>query len=220
MDDASADDSDRPDAESVTVEELYRGLDELEEAVDDPSERRAVERARTLLEEVAAEDVGDEIRKFTRRDIAESFVGAILVSLPLLLEDGVFEIAASFQADPRLWGLNVVFLVGMTVGLLYVADFREITVTRPLFGIVPRRLVSVLLVSLLTAAFTMTLWGRLDGWVDPTVALSRITVVWTVSAFGAALGDILPGESSAPDINDELDDLGERLGIGDEEGRF
>ncbi|WP_254840396.1 DUF2391 domain-containing protein [Natronomonas marina] len=206
-----------PDAEAVTIQEIRRQLRELETTVDDPGERRAVRRALRLVEEFPE---GDDIRKLTRRDVAESFVGTILVSLPLLVEDGVFEIAAFLRSDPRLLALDVAFLFGMTVGLLYVADFREITVTRPLFGVVPRRLLSVLLVSFLTAAFTMTLWGRLGGWSDPAVALSRIAVVWTVGAFGAALGDILPGESSAPDINDELDDLGERLGIGDDEGLF
>ena len=99
-------------------------------------------------------------------------------------------------------------------------EFRDIVVTRPLFGIILRRLVSVLVVSFLTATFTMTLWGRLEGWNDPAVALSRISVVWTVSAFGAAPGDILPGRSSARDIDDELGDIGERVGIGDEEGLF
>ena len=77
----------------------------------------------------------------------------------------------------------------------------------------------MLVVSFLTAAFMMTLWGRLESWSDPGGALLRVVVVWTVAAFGAALGDILPGESSAPDINDELDDIGERIGIGDDEGR-
>lgn len=212
--------ADAPDAETVAVEELRRQLRELEGAVDDPAERRSVRRVIRLVEDLPEEEQGDGIRKFTRRDIAESFVGGILVSLPLLVEDGVFDIAAYLLSDPRFLAVNVLFLFGMTVGLLYVADFREITVSRPLFGLIPRRLLSVLLISLLTATFTMTLWGRLAGWSDPSVALSRVTVVWTVSAFGAALGDILPGESSARDINDELDDLGERIGIGDDEGRF
>lgn len=220
MDAPDAADGDSGAAESVTVDELRHGLDELEDTVDEPAERRAVVRARQLVDAFADEEVADGIRKFTRRDIAESFVGAILVSLPLLVEDGVFEIAAYLRADPRVWVVNVAFLFGMTVGLLYIADFREIVITRPIFGIIPRRLLSVLVVSFLTAAFMMTLWGRLEGWSDPAVALSRVSVVWTVAAFGAALGDILPGESSARDINDELDDLGERIGVGDEEGRF
>ena len=37
----------------------------------------------------------------------------------------------------------------------------------------------------------------------------------TVAAFGAALGDILPGESSGDDINDELADIGELVGLTD-----
>ena len=78
----------------------------------------------------------------------------------------------------------------------------------------------MLVVSFLTATFTMTLWGRLKGWSDPAIALSRTSVVWTVSVFGAALGNTLPGKSSARDINDELDNIGERVGIGDEEGLF
>jgi len=101
-----------------------------------------------------------------------------------------------------------------------VAEFRDLVVTRPLFGTVPRRPVPVLVVSFLTAAFTITLWGRLRGWSDPAVALSRVSVVWTVSVFGAVLGNTLPGKSSARDINDELDNIGERVGIGDEEGLF
>ena len=106
------------------------------------------------------------------------------------------------------------------MGLLYVAEFRDIVVTRPLFGIILRRLVSVLVVSFLTATFTMTLWGRLGGRSDPAIALSRTPVVWTVSVLGAALGNTLPAKFSARDINDELDNIGERVGIGDEEGLF
>ncbi len=40
------------------------------------------------------------------------------------------------------------------------------------------------------------------------VAVARVSVVWTVASFGAALGDILPGESSGDDINDDLAELG------------
>ncbi len=107
----------------------------------------------------------------------------------------------------------------MTAGLPYCAEFRKVAIHRPFFGVLPRRLFAVILVSLLTATFTMTQWGRVEGWSDPVVAAGRMSVVWT-AAFGAALGDILPGESTGEDINDEIDAFGERLGIGDDEGRF
>jgi len=160
MESPERDGTDPPDvdpSEVVAIEELHQQLEELESSVDDPAELRAVRRVIRLVEELPADGIGEEIRKFTRRDIAEAFVGSILVSLPLFVEDGVFYIASYLRSDPRFFVLNIAFLFGMTVGLLYVADFREITVTRPLFGVIPRRLLGVLVVSLLTATFTMTL---------------------------------------------------------------
>ena len=82
---------------------------------------------------------------------------------------------------------------------------------RPVFGVIPRRLVGIAVVSFLTAAALMTMWGRVGEWQEPVVALARISVVWTVASFGAALGDIFPGESSGDDINDDLSALGDRF---------
>lgn len=205
----------------VGVEDVLSQLEDLEETVDHPDERREVRRAISLVDRLPGGAATDDlIRKFTRRDVAEAFVGSILISLPLLVEDGVYDIAAHFVATPAYLLLNVGFVALVTAGLLYYADFREVAVYRPVFGLVPRRLAAVLLVAFVTAAFTMTLWGRVDGWADPSVALARISIVWAAASFGAALGDILPGESEGTDIRDEIDELGERLGIGDDEGLF
>jgi uncharacterized membrane protein len=211
--------SDDSDLEEVAVEEIRSQLAELEATVDDDAERREVRGVISLLDRLPEPSVSEGIRKFTRRDIAEATVGAIIISIPMLVEDGVFDIAAYLLSTPALFLVNAAFVVLMAISLLYFADFREVIVNRPIFGLVPRRLASVLVVAFLTAAFTMTLWGRID-WTNPSVALARVSVVWTVASLGAALGDILPGESSGTDINDEIEDLGERLGIGDEEGRF
>ncbi|WP_342776374.1 hypothetical protein [Natronomonas salsuginis] len=108
----------------------------------------------------------------------------------------------------------------MTISLLYHADFRDVHIHRPTLGFLLRRLTAVIVISLFTAAFTMTLWGRVGDWSDPAVVFARISVVWTAAAFGGALGDILPGESEGADINDELNRFVERLGIGDDEGLF
>jgi uncharacterized membrane protein len=206
--------------DGVAVEDVLNQLEELEETVDDEAEREEVRRAMRLVDSLSPKGVRGTIDKFTRRDIAEAFVGAILISLPMLVEDGVNAIADHLLAAPVLFAINVGFVVTMTAGMLYYAEFRAVEVSRPLFGIIPRRLVAVLAIAFITAAFTMTVWGRLAGWQDPVVALARVSVVWAVACFGAALGDILPGESSGEDINDELDEFGERLGIGDEEGLF
>ena len=209
----------REDAD-VDIETVRARLKELEGAVDHPDERREVRRTIGLVDRLPSPSVRDRIRKFTRRDIAETFVGSILISLPLLVEDGVFDIADHFVETPIFFVLNAAFIISMTAGLIYYADFRDVKVHRPLFGLVPRRLVAVLTISILTATFMMTVWGRVGGWTDPNVGVARVSVVWAAAAFGGALGDILPGESSGSDINDELDQFGERFGIGDDEGLF
>lgn len=58
------------------------------------------------------------------------------------------------------------------------------------------------------AAGTMFMWGRLHLG-DPTTLeqIARISVVWTATAVGATLGDILPGESQGEDLTDRLEKI-------------
>lgn len=160
---------------------------------------------------------GDRIRKYTSRDVAEAFVGTVFFSIPLLVEDGVFDVADFFLGVqvfgfPVFFVVNAAFVLAMISALTYWAGPQDVRVHRPIFGVVPRRLVGVSVVSFLTAALLMTMWGRVGEWRDPVVAIARISAVWTVGSFGATLGDILPGESSGSDINDQLSGLGEQVG--------
>jgi len=191
------------------IEDVFAQLERLEATVTSEDEQREVERTRRMLEHVPG---SDHIRKYTTRDIGEAFVGGILFALPLLVEGGVFEIAewfteATVGSVPVFLVTNVLFILVLTTGLLYAVDIRTVRITNPIFGFVPRRLVGVLAVSLLVAAGTMLMWGRLhEG--DPTTLeqVSRITVVWAAAALGAVLGDILPGESQGQDISNLIDD--------------
>ncbi|MEF8780645.1 MAG: DUF2391 family protein [Haloferacaceae archaeon] len=204
--------------ENPDITDLLSELETLEDAVDEGHERRRVRQTIALVEQMpGSRAFTGRVRKYTTRDMAESFVGSVLFALPLLVEDGVFEIARYF-ADARVGGVppfflaNTLLVVVLTAGLLYYADFRDVQIHRPLFGIVPRRLVGMLGISLSTAALTMFLWGRLaSGDPTPLEAVARVTVVWTPAALGAALGDILPGEAEGEDISDRLDDVAEIL---------
>ncbi|OYR54874.1 DUF2391 domain-containing protein [Halorubrum halodurans] len=208
-----------PDEWNPDIDDLLRKLDSLEETVDDERERETVRQTISLVERMPGSAAfTTRISKYTSRDIAQSFVGGIVFALPLLVEGGVFEIAAWFAAArvvgfPVYLAGHVCFVVGVTTGLLYYADFRDVRVYRPLFGIVPRRLVGVLTVAFLVSAGLMALWGRLLA-EDPTTleAFARVTVVWGGAAFGGALGDILPGESTGRDVSERLEDLGDVFG--------
>lgn len=201
------------------IDTVLDHLEELENTVDDPNEREEVRRAIDMVEGLP---LAGRIEKYTTRDMAQAFVGSILFSVPLLVEGGVDEIATHFLAStlggvPVFFIGNVLFSVFLTGSLIYWADIRDVRVHKPLFGFIPRRLLGVLLIAFLTSMFTMTLWGRVE-WSEPVVAVSRVTVVWTVASFGGALGDILPGESGGEDINEILENAlpgeGEKGGEG------
>ncbi len=201
--------------DGVEVSDVLEQLEELEETVTTAEGRTHLLETKRLLERLPGGDEFEEqIGKYTSRDVGEAFVGSVLFALPLLVEDGVFVIAdhfleAAVRGVPVFLAANIAFVITLTAGLLYAVDIKEVQITNPLFGLIPRRLVGVLSVSFLTAAGMMVMWGRLflD---DPTntAAFARITVVWAAAALGASLGDILPGESKGTDLTiGNLDDI-------------
>jgi uncharacterized membrane protein len=201
----------------VDVDDLLDDLEALEATVDSHEERQRVRDSMRLARrlDIDGSPFDRDIKKYTRDDLAESFVGAVLFSIPLLVEDGVFGIAEYLVATevaglPLPYAANVGFVVVLTAGLLYWSDIQNVEIYRPLFGVLPRRLVGVLAISFLTSAALLTMWGRVT-WANQTETLARIVVVWTVATLGAGLGDILPGESDKPDLGDELNDLGDEL---------
>ncbi|MDR5672317.1 DUF2391 family protein [Halalkaliarchaeum sp. AArc-GB] len=201
--------------EDPNIGDLIAKLERLESTVDEGHERQKVRQTIALVERMpGSRAFTQRVSKYTTRDMAEAFVGAVLFSLPLLVEDGVFEIAdyltsVTVGAIPAFFLANVTFVVVLTAGMLYYTDFRDVQIHRPVFGIIPRRLIGVLVISLLTAAMMMYMWGRLAA-EDPTSfeTVGRITVIWAAAAFGAALGDILPGESTGTDVSELLDRSG------------
>ena len=196
-------DLDRVDYE---LDDVRRQLADLKATVDSPEERHGVRTAMAMLDSVPG---GDRIRRYTTRDVAEGAVGAIVFSLPLLVEDGVFDIG-EWLAGTTAGGIpvflvaNVAFIVLLTAGLLYATGFRDV-VPRRLFGIVPRRLLAVLTISFCVTAALMLAWGRLhEG--DPTTleAFARVTVIWAAAALGASVADMIPGESEGTDLGDRV----------------
>lgn len=193
--------------DGALVEAVLERFDTLEASVTDEPTRAVVRDLRVRTRAAALGGDGDDpIRRYTTRDVAEAFVGSVLFAVPLLVEDGVFEVAAVLLGGGP-GGVPLALLVNTGLVLLTIATVvywvgpRRVRPVRPLFGVVPRRLVGIAAVSFLTAGALLTLWGRVDGWADPGVVLARTSVVWTVAALGASLGDVLPGESSGPDIS-------------------
>ena len=177
-----------------TLDDLYEQLETLAETVDDPAERTEVRRTMRLADRLSHNGmVNRVITQFTGKDKAEAFVGSVIIGLPMLVEDGVIDIGAFLATTPAFFAVNIALAVSLVVGILYVADFREVQIHNPYFGLVPRRPVWVLGIAFVTATAMMTLWGRVT-WDEPWINLCQVSVVFTAMAIGGSLGDILPGE--------------------------
>jgi len=175
------------------MDRLLAEFDALEATVDSPAERERVRTARRAAVSAArnAGVFGRVVRGFDRGDLAEAFLGCVLFGIPMFVEGGTNEVGRFLAAHPLSLVGTLLAGVGLVVGILYVADIQDVRVQDPFFGVLPRRLVGVLGVSLLTAVVVMTAWGRVD-WATPLFALADVVVAFVPMSVGAALGDILP----------------------------
>jgi len=174
--------------------DLVDELTALEESVDSHAEREQVRE--TIRMALAVDDsggvFGQVVSGFDRSDAAESLLGALLFGIPMFVEGGTQEVGGFLSSHPLYFVATVVLTVGLVVGILYIADFQDVRVHNPFFGLIPRKLAGVIGISSLTAVFMMTAWGRVE-WGDPLLAASQTAVAFVPMAIGAALGDLLPG---------------------------
>lgn len=183
---------DEPPVASPGLDDLLDELETLEETVDNSAEREQVRETMRVARRVELGAFGRVIRGFDRHDAAEAFVGSVLLGVPMAVEEGTFESGTFLAAHPLAFVGTLLATVGLVVGVLYVAEIQQVEIHKPLFGVVPRRLLGVLTISYVTAVVMLTTWGRIE-WADPWLAVCQTTVAFAPMAVGAALGDILPG---------------------------
>jgi uncharacterized membrane protein len=182
---ASSGAPDDPDLEDAMEE-----LEELEGLVDSQEEREQVREAMRTLRRARTRPFGRLRSAFGPRDAGEALVGSFIFGIPMIVEEGTLEIGTYIATRPAYIGLTAVLGLGFVLGILYAAGFAEVEEDL-LAGVVPFRLVGILLVSCGAALLLMTVWGRVD-WTTPVVAGSQTLVTAVVMAVGASLGDILP----------------------------
>lgn len=184
--------------ETSDMGDLLDELTELEEAVDTAAERDQVRETMRVAMSVRSGGVfGRVVHGFGSEDLAEAFLGALLLGIPMAVEDGTLAAGAFVARRPLSLVGTLVATVVVVVGILYVADFQDVRVADPILGVVPRRLVGVLFAALVTALLLFTAWGRVSWSLADPAANWEPLVTCLVAAFpmaiGGALGDILPG---------------------------
>jgi len=176
--------------------DLFDELEELADIVDTPAGRRQVRETMRVAMAASASPAttpfGRVIRGYDRGDLAEAVLGSFLFGVPMAVEGGTQEVGDFLVARPLYLAGTILFGVGLVIGIIYVADFQDVRVHRPILGVIPRRLVGVVGVSFTMALVLLTGWGRID-WAEPMLAFANVVVAFVPMGVGAALGDILPG---------------------------
>jgi uncharacterized membrane protein len=182
------------DAESADMGDLFDELEELEDLVGTDAAREQVRETMrvAMIASAAASPFGRVIRGYDRADLTEALLGSLLFGIPMAVEGGTQEVGTFLAPRPLFLAGTAAFAVALVVGIIYVADFQDVRIHRPIFGLIPRRLVGVIGVSLVMAAVLLTVWGRID-WGTPRLALANVVVAFVPMIIGAALGDLLPG---------------------------
>jgi uncharacterized membrane protein len=182
------------DAEAADMGDLFDELEELEELVATDAAREQVRRTIrvAMAASAATSPFGRVIRGYDRGDLAEALLGCLLFGIPMAVEGGTQEVGAFLAPRPGYLVGTALFAVGLVIVIIYVADFQDVRVHKPILGLIPRRLVGVIGVSLLTATLLLTGWGRID-WETPALAAANVVVAFVPMSIGAALGDLLPG---------------------------
>ncbi|MFB6187270.1 MAG: hypothetical protein ABEI86_10435, partial [Halobacteriaceae archaeon] len=131
--------------DAALIEELYEQFDDLEATVQTDAKRVAIQDIRSRTHDATTDrGLNERIKKYTSRDIAEAFVGSIFFMIPLTVEDGVFAVAnhlLSLQVAslPVFLLLHAVFVLITITTLVYWAGPQNVLISRPIFGIIPRR---------------------------------------------------------------------------------
>lgn len=174
--------------------DLFEELEELEALVKSDQAREQVRETMRVAMEATAQSgtFGRIIRGFDRGDLAEALLGSILFGIPMAVEGGTQEVGIFIWTNPVFMVGSLLFSFALVIGIIYVADIQDVRINKPIFGLVPRRLVGVFGVAFIAAAVMLTAWGRID-WATPGPALANVIVAFVPMSIGAALGDIIPG---------------------------
>lgn len=175
----------RPD--DGDVEELLDRLEELEETVDSPEQRRVVRRTISTLDRLSAR------RIFGLDDLVQQIVGGVVLSAPFVVTEEVWNLAASMNSIQ--WIIAVIIVITIGYGTLYRADDERDAEGEESVAGLPLRFVSLLLISYLSVAMLAFLFDAPTtfGATPPTTA-KAISIGAIFSVVGAATADSLFGE--------------------------
>ena len=173
------------------IDDVLDDLEELEDIVDSEAEREQVREAMRTARRASRPRVFGRLRdSFDVRDVGEAVVGSFVFGIPMVVEGGTLEIGEAIADSVPAMAATALFGLVVVLGILDAVQFQDVEADM-LFGVVPVRLVGILVVAGAMSVGLMTMWERV-AWADPMEAVAQCLVTAVVMAVGASLGDILP----------------------------
>jgi len=127
--------------------------------------------------------------RFGLSDLAQQIVGAFILSSPFAVTEEVWALANSL--DPLKMVIMIFFTILVSALIFYYTNFQRIAVEEISRFHVPKRLLSLFIVSYSSAFFILWLFGVIGQVTDPFWISKLVVFVGFFSSIGAAAADVL-----------------------------
>ena len=177
----------QPSAADDELDELIEDLEELEQEVVSPEDRRTLRRTRRLVGRLTPQ------RSFGLDDVAQQIVGGFILSAPFIVTEEVWTLAAGM--DYIQWGATVLIVFAIGYGALYkTSDVREAEVEAGIGGFVPYRFISLMVIAFSSVVILTVVFGIPGTFGASALTTAKAVTIGAVfSVVGAATADSLFG---------------------------
>ena len=165
------------------VEEIKEDIEEIKEDIG--TLRKAMSRGKELFSKMATTVLPD---KFAFKDIAQQIVGATILSAPFAVTEEVWNLARELNLT------NIIFIISLTILfdilLFHYTKYQKFEEKK--FLEFPKRIISLIVVTYLTSAIVLSVFGVIGGQIqDPSWAMRHIVMVGLFANIGAGTADLI-----------------------------
>lgn len=165
------------------VEEIKEDIEEIKEDIG--TLRKAMSRGKELFSKMATTVLPD---KFAFKDIAQQIVGATILSAPFAVTEEVWNLARELNLT------NIIFIISLTILfdilLFHYTKYQKFEEKK--FLEFPKRIISLIVVTYVTSAIVLSVFGVIGGQIqDPSWAMRLIVMVGLFANIGAGTADLI-----------------------------
>jgi uncharacterized membrane protein len=165
------------------VEEIKEDIEEIKEDIG--TLRKAMSRGKEIFSKMATTVLPD---KFAFKDIAQQIVGATILSAPFAVTEEVWNLARELNLT------NIIFIISLTILfdilLFHYTKYQKFEEKK--FLEFPKRIISLIVVTYVTSAIVLSVFGVIGGQIqDPSWAMRLIVMVGLFANIGAGTADLI-----------------------------